>query len=92
MTDNASYQNGMLSEPKILTENADSSIKQFSPGRLARPLKKKKYQQSEVYNQNPGDKQKDESISQPVMSEPPLDVGYEPIDSQFSPYNKKYED
>lgn len=60
----------MLSEPVLKTKTSDPNMKNLSPGRLARPLKKPKYQQSQVYTQKPA---LDQSVE-----EKPLDSSLEP--------------
>ena len=49
--DSLQNNNTLLSEPKVKmdSEPVSANMTNLSPGRRARPLKKPKYQQSEVY-------------------------------------------
>lgn len=55
----------------------------LSPGRLARPLKKKKYNQSQVYNQKATEAPAEPAASGQPPMEKPRERSHEPIDNQF---------
>lgn len=60
-------------------------MKNLSPGRLARPLKKPKYQQSQVYNQSPGGTKEDLNESmQPNQTQKPRERSHELVDNALS--------